>query len=666
VSSSSWRILAACAVALAIPVAIYCAPQSVEGPPPKVSGSSEQPVSIASDVKRIDEVRMNRYLVVDQFGYTPEMTKVAILASPELGWNALDSYDPGPRIEVRRASDGVPVYQGAPVVWNQGAVDSSSGDRGKWFDFSQVKEPGAYFLYDPLRNERSAEFSVGPNVYEPILAAALRAFYYNRANFAKVKPYACVRDKCWLQGQDYVGPGQDGAARSIRAKDDPSKERDLRGGFWDAGDVNKYVSFAYAPLHQLLSAYDENPSAFGDDLNIPESGNGIPDILDLVQIELAFLKKMQADDLQGGVLPKVGNIEYGDPVPEASQLKRYYYPASCSSAVVSVASVFAHAALIWARFPSLKAEGQELLERSRKAFLHYQSQPRSDACDDGTIHSGDSDVSLADQDGRAVSAAIYLMAHGSAPEYSRALAEHWADTRLVREDRLAVYDAPIADALLYYSTKVKDADPNIAKSLLERVRSLASSSDVCVFKPENSLYRVYMREDSFHWGSNQARANFGNSALLPVVYGLVDGEAALSLRRRAADLLHYFHGQNALGLVMLSNMKSYGAERSVSQIYHAWFRDGDPTFDDADRSTLGPAPGYLVGGVNPSYCSTESDHPCFASSFSRQPREKAYVDTNTGFEILAEFDMSWALSEPAIYYQAAYIKLLSKFAARPH
>ena len=26
-----------------------------------------------------------------------------------------------------------------------------------------------------------------------------------------------------------------------------------------------------------------------------------------------------------------------------------------------------------------------------------------------------------------------------------------------------------------------------------------------------------------------------------------------------------------------------------------------------------------------------------------------------------DFDMSWALTEPAIYYQAAYVKLLSKF-----
>jgi len=659
-NSSSLRILGVSALALAVPIAIYCAPQG-SSPPQLPATTTALQQGPAVDAKLPAEVRMSRYLVVDQFGYTPEMQKIAILADPELGWNADDHYKPGARIEVRRADNGRLVYQGEPTVWNGGSVEPSSGDRGSWFDFSQVTEPGSYFLNDAAVGVRSAEFVIGKDAYDKVLRAALRTFYFNRANFAKVEPFACVEQKCWLQGQDYMGPHQDGAARSVRDKTNEATARDLRGGFWDAGDVNKYVSFAYAPLHQLLTAYAENPTAFDDALNIPESKNGIPDILDLIQVELEFFKKMQAEDLGGGVLPKVGNIEYGDPAPEASKLERYYYPESCSSAVISVASVFAHAALIWSRIPALEAESKELLARAQQAFVHYQSHPRSDACDDGSIHAGDSDVSLADQDGRALSAAIYLTAHNAKPEYAKTLAANWQKTRLFSEDRLGVYDAPIGDALLYYAKRVQGADPEISKAIVERVRNVAASSDVCTFDANRSLYRVYMRPDSLHWGSNQMRANFGSSALLPVVYEFSQGEDALKLKNRAADLLHYFHGQNPLGLVMLSNMGLYGAERSINEIYHAWFHDGDPKFDSADRSTLGPAPGYVVGGVNPSYCAGDRDHRCFSSAFSKQPPEKAYIDTNTGYDALAEFDMSWALSEPAIYYQAAYIKLLSKF-----
>ena len=37
------------------------------------------------------------------------------------------------------------------------------------------------------------------------------------------------------------------------------------------------------------------------------------------------------------------------------------------------------------------------------------------------------------------------------------------------------------------------------------------------------------------------------------------------------------------------------------------------------------------------------------------------MDFNTAWEPGSDFDMSWTLTEPAIYYQAAYVKLLSKF-----
>src|SRR5690606_33159187 len=134
---------------------------------------------------------------------------------------------------------------------------------------------------------------------------------------------------------------QDKSARSVRKRDDPKSERDLHGGFWDAGDVNKYTTFVYSVMHQLLTAYVENPKAFNDNLNIPESGNGIPDILDEVDVEIRFLERMQPEDLKGGALIKVGNVAFGDPKPEASDFPRYYYPDSCSSAVITVASVFA-------------------------------------------------------------------------------------------------------------------------------------------------------------------------------------------------------------------------------------------------------------------------------------------------------------------------------------
>jgi endoglucanase len=655
-----WLGWSATAVAFLIPILVYCVPTQSTNSPEKAKPQS----SLEKEGKQPSETRAaryERYIVVDQFGYTRGMKKVAILADPTAGWNQAERYEPGMKLEVRSAESGAVVFEGKPTPWKDGAVDEMSGDRGQWFDFTEVGSPGRYFVYDPQNSVRSDEFVIGDDAYAKVLEAALRVFYFNRANFAKVKPFACVNDKCWLQGEDYTGKGQDGEARSVRAQSSASTERDLRGGFWDAGDVNKYVTFTYAPLHQLLTAYEQNRDAFKDDLNIPESGNGIADVLDLVEVELEFLKKMQAKDLDGGVLPKVGNIAYGDPTPEASKLPRFYYPESCSSAVITVASVFAQAARVFKDVPGRAPFSNDLFDRAKRAFRHYHEHPRSDVCDDGTIRSGDSDITLEEQNFRALTAATYLYDREPVTEYLEVVKQHYQGSRLMREDRLGVYDAPVADALLDFAGRVLEKEPELGNQIRKRTLEVARTSDVATFMKERSLYRIYMRKDSYHWGSNQARANFGNSALLPVVFGLTKADEAQGFRDRAGDLLHYFHGQNPLQLVMLSNMTSYGAARSISEIYHSWFHDKNPVFDSAATSKLGPAPGYLVGGVNPSYCTAEKDHLCFGGEFANQPPEKAYLDFNTAWEPNAPYDMSWGLSEPAIYYQAAYIKLLSQF-----
>ncbi len=63
---------------------------------------------------------------------------------------------------------------------------------------------------------------------------------------------------------------------------------DLRGGWHDAVDYNKYVwgDLALAVL-PLLRAFEDHPSIFPDGgLSIPEAGNGTPDLLDEIRWEL--------------------------------------------------------------------------------------------------------------------------------------------------------------------------------------------------------------------------------------------------------------------------------------------------------------------------------------------------------------------------------------------
>jgi endoglucanase len=607
-------------------------------------------------------VKHQRYVVVDQFGYRTKHAKVAVLVDPVAGWNAADDYVPGPELEVKRWSDGSVVHRGPSTPWNGGKLDDTAGDRGSWFDFSALATPGLYYVFDAKNGVRSHPFEIADDVYRRVLKTAMRMFYYNRANFEKKAPHACVGKRCWLHGVDYMGPGQDKEVRSVTERDNPKTARDLSGGWWDAGDVNKYVTFANDAFHQLITAYEERPKAFTDDYGIPESGNGIPDIVDEIVVELDWLVKMQPKDLGGGVIVKMGNIEHGDPLPDQSKFPRFYYPKPCSSATIAFAGEIAHAALLVKRFPKLKARVPDLTRRALDAWKHYHANPKSDACDDGTIKAGDADKSLAEQAQYAVTAAVYLFALSGDKQYDEYVTKHHAVTRPFQDDRWSVYDQSQGDALLFYAT-LPNATKATKDAVVGRKKSQGQTLDLYGLRPELDLYRAYMRPDSYHWGSNNARAGFGNTNYDLLQHDLVDPSARASVEQRAAGILHSFHGVNPMQIVYLTNMYADGGDACADEAFHTWFRDGDKRWDNARTSELGPAPGYVTGGPNKAYCKDQKpeEHACAKSPVRDQPAEKAYFDLNTSWEPKNQYDKSWEITEPAIYYQASYVRLVSKF-----
>ena len=229
-------------------------------------------------------------IVVDQFGYRTTAEKVAVLRRPITGYDTGSQYTPGGDVELIDAGSGESVFSGPPRAWHGGAEDAASGDQAWWFDFTQVTRPGRYFVRDSANSVRSPEFVIGDDVYRVVLKQALRAFFYQRAGQAKSAELA---GSAWADGASHLGPGQDGEARSWLAKDDPRTARDLRGGWYDAGDYNKYTAWHANYLLALLHTYQEHPGVVGDDLGIPESGNGVSDLLDEISWGLSWLSRMQ-------------------------------------------------------------------------------------------------------------------------------------------------------------------------------------------------------------------------------------------------------------------------------------------------------------------------------------------------------------------------------------
>jgi endoglucanase len=633
--------------------------------------------SKAAEFPAAARLTLSPHIVVDQFGYRPADRKVAVIRSAIRGYDAPDAFAPGPVYEVRRAGDGQVVFSAAPVAWKDGAVESSSGDKGWWFDYSALAAPGDYFVADARQQLRSATFRIDPHVYRDVLKAATRMFFYQRSGFAKSEPYA---DACWTDDAAYLGQNQDTEARDITDPGNPAKVRDLSGGWFDAGDTNKYVTKAVPAVHQLLTAYEENPGAFTDDFNIPESGNGIPDVLDEIKWETDWLKKMQYRD--GSAALKVGDLGDAKASPPSSDASPRYYVPSCTSATIAVAGMFAHAAYDFGRFPPLAEESAELRARAAAAWRNFSRKPQEFHCDSNAVRSGNADWDQRAQNGAAVIAAVYLFAVTGDDSYQEYLKSHYRESRPYFDFGWTRYEAEQGDALMFY-TGLANADAELKSRILADKRADAMSGNgVYGFDAGADLYRAFLHDPQYHWGSNQVRANYANSNLELVAHDAGVGDTA-PYEIRALEMLHYFHGVNPFGLVYLTNMSSYGAAASANEIFHSWY--GRFTFrgaarldsiehrlrvdriaaldrwlsvkskwSDARTSRCGPAPGYLPGGPNVN--AAENGVPRGISPPAGQPPQKSYKDWNVDWP-----DASWAVTEPAIYYQSAYVRLLSAF-----
>ncbi|MGO9993187.1 MAG: glycoside hydrolase family 9 protein [Steroidobacteraceae bacterium] len=596
------------------------------------------------------DIPVDPHILVDQFGYRPGDPKVAVIRNPDVGFDAAEKFTPGPRYEVRRTGDAGVVLAGAPAAWNNGAVEASSGDNGWWFDFSTVSAPGTYFIYDLEKKLRSPNFRIEQQVYKPVLKAAVRMYFYQRSSFAKRPPYA---ESCWKDDAAYSGRNQDVQAHDITDRNNKAKIKDLSGGWFDAGDTNKYVTNAVQPVHQLLTAYQNNPTAFTDDFNIPESGNGIPDIVDEVKWEIDWLRKMQYPD--GSVALKVGALDYPRASPPSSDESPRFYVPSCTSATIAAAGMFAHAAYVYQSFSQLKAAASELTGRAIRAWKNYQgAADKQTSCDSGEVKVAGADWTAPDQEAEAVVAAIYLFGLTGDAAYDEYIRSNYKRLKPYQDIGWSRYKVEQGEALLFYTT-LKGANPSLKNAIIADKRADAlAGNQIYGFNPEDDLYRDFLHDAQYHWGSNAPRANYGNSNVDVIRYGVVASDSTYGAR--ALEVLHYLHGVNPLAKVYLTNMSSYGAYSSVNELFHAWFWPGT-RWADALQSSCGPAPGYVPGG--PVADAIGAGVPAAISPPSNQPAQKSYLDWNGNSR---DPEKSWIINEPGIYYQSAYVELISNFA----
>lgn len=596
------------------------------------------------------------FIKIDQFGYKPNDEKVAVISNPIIGYNNTSTFSPGATYQVRDWTTNAVVFTGSITPWNGGATQTQSGDKVWHFTFTTFTTTGSYYIFDVTNNVGSYRFEINTCVYNDVLKSALRMFYYQRCGMAKAFPYC---DTGYVDGICHKGTQQDTDCR-LYNNTNISTSKDLSGGWHDAGDYNKYVNFAYPALIDLLLAYEKYPAVWTDNNNIPESGNGIPDILDEVKYELDWLIKMQGTD--SSLISVIGG---GSASPNSADVAFRRYGPPTTAASLTGANVFALGAIQFAAIGQT-TYAANLQARAIKAYAWAVNHPNITFYNAGTLAAGEQQTGTYETDMRRLTASVYLYALTGNTAYRTYFDANYTNAQLLMWSYAYPFQGPEQDGLLYY-TKIAGATSSVRTAILNAYSNSMQTNNadnLPAYINQTDAYRAYMANNNYTWNSNQTKSRQGNMFLAMNEYTL-NAANATNYHNAASGFVHYMHGVNPISKVYLSNMKKLGAENYVKQFYHSWFYHGSALWDENGVSTYGPAPGYIPGGPNPSYakdpccsgsCSTQPGCALNVTPPMGQPIQKSYKDFNESWPV-----NSWEITEAGIYTNAAYVRMLSKF-----
>lgn len=214
------------------------------------------------------------WIRVNQIGYLPEATKVAVFMSDETaqinGFELVDAFT-------------------GEVAFSSSSV-RPTGVLGRMkttcrLDFSGLKTSGAYYIkvLSSGGETRSETFPVGAGVYD---GAADFVLNYMRQQRCGWNPF--FKDSCHRKDGIIVG------------HPDPRKDStflDVTGGWHDASDCLQYTTTSANAIYQMMFAYQSNPEAFSDNhlADGTPGRNGIPDIVDEIYWGLKWLDKMNPE-----------------------------------------------------------------------------------------------------------------------------------------------------------------------------------------------------------------------------------------------------------------------------------------------------------------------------------------------------------------------------------
>lgn len=560
-----------------------------------------------------DNIRLN------QIGFYPGAPKVAVVVGAGSG-----------KFHLRDVKTSEIVFSGE---LSAARTNPFSGKTTRLADFQPFNKAGAYTVEVPGMGH-SYPFEIKNQVHLEVAVGALRGFYYQRVSTDLPEKYAGKWHRPAGHPDDrvLVHPS---AAWVFRPAGTVISSP---GGWYDAGDYNKYIVNSGIAMGTLLSLYETFPDYCKElNVNIPESNNALPDLLDEILWNLRWMLTMQ-DPVDGGVYHKLTNPEF-DPMkmmPHEATKPRYVVQKN-TIATLDFAAVMAQASRVLQPFKQqLPGLADSCLQAATGAWIWAQQNPEvtydqnaMNTAFDPDVNTGGYEDKNSDDEWVWAATELYITT-GDAAYYQGV--EVFPD-----DDLLPVPTWNQVRALAYYSLirSEKKLRAEVIKDLPELKKRVLALADNLASKVESQPFHTVMGKTSkdFMWGSSSHAANQGIALIQ--AYQISGDKKYLYF---ALGNLDYLLGRNATGYSFLTG---FGDKTPLYPHHRPSEADG----------IAEPVPGLLSGGPNPGQQDKCTTYP------NRIPDE-SFTDDVCSYAS-NEIAINW--NAPLVYLAAALEALQSNF-----
>ncbi|WP_053982213.1 glycoside hydrolase family 9 protein [Marinagarivorans algicola] len=541
-------------------------------------------------------------IVANQVGFNSQSPKVAVV--PNVASNDFTLTD---------KATGRIVYNGklsAPKSW------SEAKETVRLADFSSVQYPGEYTLsVDGIAQPFAV--TIDENVYQEALSGAIKYYYFNRNSAALQKEHAGIyhRPASHPDTTVYVDASAATPERPV------GTVLSLPKGWFDAGDFSKYIVNSSITVHTLLRALDNHPALFAKlNLNIPESNNNIPDLLDEILWNLDWMVSMQ--DTDGGLYHKLTAKRFEPVAMPHTQYKPRFVVQKTTAATLDYAATLALASRVIAQYEEqFPGRAEQYRAAALKAWDWAEENPNV----------------LFEQPEGFRTGMYRLDGDDYKDEWAWARAELFVLTgkrkflkgyEVANTARTPEWSDVETLGMLALANHAKTPS-SLKQQILD---TLKKSADTWVKQAHSSGYGVAMFGRDFRWGSNGVAAN--KALALIDINKLVPNPQYLET---AQALVDYILGRNPNGL---SYLTGFGENTPMHPHHRVSEVDG----------IQAPIPGMLAGGPHKGYQDKKECNVKYNVDYDPSIPSKAYFD----------HWCSYATNEVAINWNAALVYVLAE------